>query len=282
MRIVAVFLVCIYMQSFTVRCQVSQREMAIADSIINSSQSLKLEMVKLKERVSSLQHKVKKLENNVSGLSSKVKDLTIQKEKSDYAYQELERYASQLLMANDTLTRNNDELLVINNSLKKSKESLEVAANAYKELFENEKRKLEELTMSFQKKYAKGCSRVSHRTNRGVIELDEANTHKLSWIDDMKINVQACYAIPRERASNNVKVYFYLYRQDDTLRLHPLENSVPVVLTPNLELSDNVVIYYDGTCAVTLPGEKRSLKTGFVYEIEYEEIVIANGKFRLE
>jgi len=262
--------------------QVSYREIAHADSIINSSQALKLEVVKLKERVASLQKKVKKLEGNVTGLSSKVKELTLQNEKTDLAYLELEKYASQLLEANDTLARNNDELLMMNGSLKKSKESLEVAANAYRELFENEKKKLEDITTSFQKKYAKGCSGISHRTNRGVVELDEENKHKISWIDDMKLQVRACYAIPREKASNNVKVYFYLYRQDDTLRLHPLENSVPVVLTPNLELSDSVVIYYDGSCNIILQGNKKSLKTGFVYELEYEENVISNGKFKLD
>lgn len=262
--------------------QVSNREIALTDSIINSSQTLKLEVVKLKERVASLQNRVKKLETNVTGLSTKVKELTVQKEKTDFAYSELEMYASQLLEANDTLTRNNDELLMMNGTLKKSKESLEVAANAYRELFENEKKKLEDITTSFQKKYARGCSGVSHRTNKGVVELDEENTHKISWIDDMKLNVRACYAIPREKASNNVKVYFYLYRQDDTLKLHPLENSVPVVLTPNLELSDNVVIYYDGSCNIILQGDKKSLKTGFVYELEYEENVISNGKFKLD
>jgi len=255
------------------------------DSAIIVNTDLKMEILELKKKVAFLQGRISKLRGNVNGLTKNVKQLTAQEQKTKGEYEALEKYAREIIAANDTIKQTNTELLLVNNRIKKSKESFEVAANALEEVLDNEREKMIAQTNSFKRNYASGCTDVTHQGKQGTIVLDEYNTHKISWIHDLNLRVSTCYALPRAEASTNVKMYFYLYRLDDIERKQPLENSIPIILTPNLVVSDESIIYYEGSLDVLLPtGKKaqRNLRTSFIYEVEYQEEIVANGRFKLD
>ncbi len=255
------------------------------DSTIMVNSELKIEILELRNRVAFLESKIKSLRGNVYGLTSKVKVLQDQEQKTKEEYDELEKYAREILASNDSIRHSNKELLVLNTQLSKSKESIEVAATALQTVLDKEREKMEAQAKSFKKNYASGCTDVTHKGKQGIVILDEENLHKISWIKDLNLQVNTCYALPREEASTNVKVYFYLYRADDTERKQPIENSVPIILTPNLVVSDEAVIYYEGTLDLMLPTkrkEQQELRTAFIYEVEYKEEIVAYGKFKLD
>lgn len=255
----------------------------VSDSVINTTQDMKLEIMQLKRKVSTLQSKIWTLNKDIDGLTSEVSTLSIQKDKTEEEYDALEKYANEILNANDSLTTTTKELQRTNTQINQSKASVEIAANALREVLENERRKLVDRTASFKNNYARACTDVTHKTKRGVVLLDDTNTHKLSWVDDFNLIVNTCFAMPKENASNNVKVYFNLYKAEDKNRDKPLESSVPIVLTPNIQASDNALIYYDGEITIALPtNNRRALKTKFIYEVEYQEEVIASGTFKLD
>lgn len=267
-----------------VQAQVNKEDkVAKSDSVITNTQDMKLEIMQLRRKVKKLQGTIYTLNKDIKGMATQLNNLSTQKEKTEEEYAALEQYATQILKANDSLTLATSELKQTNEQISQSKGSVEVAANALREVLENERRKLVNRTESFKSNYAKACTDITHETKRGVVLLDNINTHKLSWINDFNLIVNTCFAMPKEEASNNVKVYFNLYREGDSNRQEPVESSVPIVLTPNKEASDNALIYYDGELIVALPtNDKKALKTTFLYEVEYQEEVIASGKFRLD
>jgi archaellum component FlaC len=254
-----------------------------ADSIVLANSNLKMEVLYLKKRVNTLETKVKSLEGNLSTLTRQINTLTGQKKKTAQEFKRLEDMARSLLDQNDSLNVSNRELAEANSRIKNSKESVEVAARALRDVLQNERDRTKLLTESFKKNFARGCTNLTHVGRQGIVKLDEENVHKLSWIDNFTLTANTCFALPREEATNNVKVYFSLYRQDDLNRNAPIESNVPIILTPNLNASDDTVVYYEGTLTVALPAEsRRALKTSFVYEVVYLEQAIAVGKFKLD
>jgi len=267
------------------QAQTDQNLIEERDSTIMINSGLKIEILELRNRVAFLESKIKSLRGNVYGLTGKIRNLQDLEQKTKEEYKTLEMYAREILASNDSIRQNNKELIVLNTQLSRSKESIEVAANVLQTVLDKEREKMEAQTISFKKNYASGCTDVTHQGRQGTIILDEQNIHKISWIKDLNLQVSTCYALPREEASTNVKVYFYLYREDDPERKQPIENSVPIILTPNLVVSDEAVIYYEGTLDVMLPTKKkeqRSLRTSFIYEVEYKEEIVAYGKFKLD
>lgn len=266
-----------------IEAQDLRQKVGEVDTYINDNGDLKMEVLRLRKKVRSLESKIKFLETDLNTASNKVQSLSSTKNKTEEQYKELERQAKSILATNDSINRVNQELMSLNAHILKSKENVEIAANALAEVLENERTQNRIKIDRLKKNLAQGCSDITHDTKRGTVVLDEENVHKLSWIDNFLLNLNTCYALPREEASNNIRVYFNLYRQDETGRKVPLENRVPVILTPNNELSDEAIILYEGDLQVALPGNSRSeLRTRFIYEVEYQEEIIANGAFKLE
>jgi len=263
--------------------QETNREIVESDSIIVANQDLKIEILQLKQKVNKLNGTIGELRGDITNLTSKVGSLSTQKQKTEEEYVELERYANQILQANDSLSLVSGELKRANSQITESKQSVEVAANALRSVLENERRKLVSRTNSFKRNYPKTCTEITHSTKRGMVILDDINTHKLSWIDDFNVVVNTCFALPREEAVNNIKVYFSLYAQPDNAPKETMESGVPIVLIPNTSNSDDAVVYYEGSLTISLPTKKRKeLKSRFNYEVEYQEEVIAAGKFKLD
>lgn len=263
--------------------QISQNQILESDSVITSSYELKLEILKLRKKVGSLEGQIRKMKGNINGLTDKVQDLKYKNEKSADEYKQMEEYAMRILEQNDSMNMANRDLIAINLELEDSKESIEIAASALSDVLKKERNNFTMKMASFKKNISKGCTDISHSTRKGMVSLDEENVHKLSWVDDLSLTVNTCYALPREEASNNVKVYFSLYRKDDSSQNYPLESNIPIILTPDRDVSDEAVIFYNGTLDLALPKKNKSmLKTSFVYQVEFEEEIIASGGFRLD
>jgi|GEM_PF-1782150 len=263
--------------------QIDQLDVFKRDSIINNSYELKLEILKLKEKVSGLEGQIRSMRSNISELTGKVKVLKGETDKTKDDYRLMEQYAMQILAQNDSLNMTNDNLLTLNSQLTDSKESIEIAANALTAVLKNERSQYNEQINSLMKSISVGCTDVRHLTRKGEVVLDESNTHKLTWIDDFNVTINTCYALPVSKAGNNMRVYFSLYRKNDTHKSEPLESNIPIVLLPNTDVSDDIVIYYDGSATVSLPSDKKKdLKTSYLYEVEYEEAIIAYGTFKLD
>lgn len=263
--------------------QETNRDIVESDSIIVANQDLKIEILQLKQKVYKLNGTIKDLRGDITDLTSKVGNLSTQNQKTEAEYAELERYANEILQANDSLSLVSGELKRANSQITESKQSVEVAANALRSVLENERRKLVNRTNSFKRNYPKTCTELTHSTKRGMVILDDINTHKLSWIDDFSVVVNTCFALPREEAVNNIKVYFSLYSQPNDAPKETMESGVPIILIPNTSNSDDAVVYYEGSLTISLPTKKRKeLKARFNYEVEYQEEVIAAGKFKLD
>lgn len=263
--------------------QDKDQKVSESDSVINLNSELKIEILHLRRKVARLQSRVSSLEGQVSSLTGRVNTLARQKRKTEKQYREMEAMAKKILFKNDSLTVANHELEQTRLRVTRSKESVEIAARALQQVLENEREKSSAIMTSFKKNFARGCTNITHLSKRGVVKLDEENVHKLAWIDNFTLTVNTCYALPKAEATNNVKVYFNLYRQDDIEKRFPLENNRSMILTPNLTVSDESVVYYEGSLTVALPASsRRYLRTRFFYEVQYLEESIASGRFRLE
>ncbi len=267
---------------FKANAQTEELEIAKSDSLITSSYEMKMEILKLRNKVGFLQRKIRQMQNNVSTLTDTVRILQMAKEKNKEEFEAMERYAISILQKNDSINVANDELITINSKLSDSKESIQIAASALQQILDRERQINQGRIISLMRNYSDACTMVTHQTKKGTVNLDDTNLHKLSWIKDMNLNISTCFALPREDAENNVKVYLNLY-QNAGIENNPLESNVPIVLTPNREVSDEIMVYYDGNIDIVLPQDQRKeLKTSFVFEVEYQEEVIASGKFRLD
>lgn len=260
-----------------------EEELLATDAIILNSGKMKVEVVQLKEEIGKLKQKIWRLQGSIKGMKTEMKELRDAKERGELAYEEMENLAKRILFSNDSLRIANADLASLNAQITSEKETVELAATALRDVLDKERERNNSRTESFKKNIAHGCTEVTHDTRKGKVLLDMENTHKLSWIENFTLNVNTCYAVPRELAENSVKVFFYLYREDDIARAFPLESAVPIVLSPSAELSDDAVVYYEGTLAFALPSSQRKkLKTHFIYEVEYQEEVIAQGEFKLD
>lgn len=260
-----------------------EEELLATDAIILNSGKMKVEVLELKEEAGQLKQKIWRLQSNIKGMKEEMKSLRNSKERGEMAYLEMEDLAKRILFSNDSLRIANADLAALNSEIRSEKESVELAATALRDVLDKERERNSSRTESFKKNIAHGCTEITHNTKKGRVILDLENTHKLSWIENFTLMVNTCYAVPREEAENSVKVFFYLYREDDVARAFPLESAVPIVLSPSAERSDNSVVYYEGNLAFALPSSQRKkLKTHFIFEVEYQEDVIAEGEFRLD
>ncbi len=258
-------------------------ELLATDEIILNSGKVKLEVIELKEEIGKLKHRIWRLQSNIKGMKTEMQDIRKAKERGETAYAEMEALANKILFSNDSLRIANADLAALNSQIQSEKETVELAATALRDVLGKERQRNEARTESFKKNIAHGCTEVTHNTRKGTVVLDTENTHRLSWIENFTLMVHTCYAVPREEAGNNVKVFFYLYRKDDAARAFPLESAVPIILSPNATQSDDAIIYYEGNLAFALPSaERKKLKTHFVYEIEYQEEVVSQGEFKLD
>ncbi len=285
LRLCFLFFVLIGLSFFSsgVNAQIDNEEVIKNDSVITNSYELKLEILKLRNKVVKLESQIRSMRSNISSLTGKVQVLKDEKDKTQDEYRLMEEYAISILNQNDSLKTTNEDLIALNSQLTNSKESIEVAANALTAVLKNERNKYDQQINSFMKSVSVGCTDVRHQTKKGEVLLDETNTHKLSWIDNFNVTINTCYALPVEKAGNNMRVYFSLYRKNDLSKSEPLESNIPIVLLPNTEVSDEIVIFYDGSATVSLLSEKKKdLKTSYLYEVEYEEEIIAYGTFKLD
>ena len=258
-----------------------QKSVKEADSIINVNSALKMEVLTLKRKVVQLESRVNNLEGQVNNLSGQVNSLRKTNNKTQKEYKELELMAKTILAKNDSLNQANDELENMNQRIKQSKENVQIAAKALEQVLDNEGQKTALITNSFKKNFVRGCTNVTHNSKRGNVVLDEQNVHKLAWIDDFKVNINTCFALPKAEATPNVKVYLTVEKISGKTQL--LESNKPILLTPNMTVSDESVTYYEGNIIVALPqNSRRELKSTFKYHIDYLEEEIASGSFRLE